>query len=90
LMTSAVVAWEFVDLERRGRFPKGVHFEAIIDVLEVEIIDFPAEAWKLVDTLPKLHRDPLDRMLIAHAIHADMTLVTADAVMRDYPVKSLW
>lgn len=34
--------------------------------------------------------DPVDRMLIAHAIHADLTLVSADETMRRYPVRSLW
>jgi PIN domain nuclease of toxin-antitoxin system len=39
--------------------------------------------------LPNLHRDPFDRMLIAQALTLDLTLVTADAVMRAYPVKLL-
>jgi PIN domain nuclease of toxin-antitoxin system len=90
LYTSSVVAWEFVDLEKRGRFPPLVRFETLLAEIEFKILDFPAEAWRLIDSLPKLHRDPVDRMLIAHAIHADLTLVTSDKIMRDYPVKSLW
>lgn len=43
-----------------------------------------------VRTAIAAHGDPVDRMLIAHAIHADLTLVTADGLMRRYPVKSLW
>jgi PIN domain nuclease of toxin-antitoxin system len=88
--TSAVVAFEFVDLERRGRFPPGVHFTNLRDLLGLEVLDFPADAWRIIDSLPQLHRDPVDRMLIAHAIHSDMTLITSDAVMRSYPVKSIW
>ncbi len=90
LLVSAVTAWEFVDLEERSRLPEGVSFPAIIDRLEAKLADFPADAWKLVRNLPKLHLDPVDRMLIAHAMTADLTLVTADKVMRAYPAKTYW
>lgn len=90
LFTSSVIAWEFVDLEKRGRFPLTAKFEDMIEPLDLTILDFPSQAWRLINTLPSLHRDPVDRMLIAHALHADLTLVSADKVVRDYPVKSLW
>lgn len=90
IFISAVTAFEFADLEARGRFPDAVHFADACDWLSAGVLDFPAEAWSLIEALPMLHRDPVDRMVIAHALHADLTLVTADAVMREYPVKSLW
>lgn len=90
LFISAVTAWEFVDLEDRSRLPEGVSFPAIVDRLDATLLDYPADAWKLVRNLPKLHLDPVDRMVIAHAMLAALTLVTADAEMRGYPVKTLW
>jgi PIN domain nuclease of toxin-antitoxin system len=90
LFISAVTAWEFVDLEERSRLPQGVSFPAIADRLDATVLDFPAEAWRIVQAMPKPHLDPIDRMLIAHAMLADLTLVTADAQMRAYPVKTLW
>jgi PIN domain nuclease of toxin-antitoxin system len=36
------------------------------------------------------HGDPVDRMLIAHALHAGLTLVTADETIRRYPVPTIW
>lgn len=90
LFVSAVTAWEFVDLEDRSRLPEGVSFPAIIDRLDARLLDYPADAWKLVRNLPKLHLDPVDRMVIAHAMMADLTLVTADQQMRAYPVKTFW
>jgi PIN domain nuclease of toxin-antitoxin system len=36
---------------------------------------------------PPLHRDPFDRILISQAIQHDLTLITADAAIRDYPIK---
>lgn len=41
--------------------------------------------------LPLLHRDPFDRMLIAQAQSENITLVSADAIFRQYSdVSILW
>ena len=90
LFTSAVIAWEFSDLHRRGRLPGSLPFDRIEQELGLIVLDFPASAWRHAYTLPNYHRDPVDRMLIAHAIEADLTIVTADETMRRYPVKTLW
>jgi PIN domain nuclease of toxin-antitoxin system len=87
---SAVTAFESHDLELRGRLSTEARFAAVVERLAATILDFPSGAWTLLPELPDLHRDPVDRMLIAHAIHADLTLVTGDATMRLYPVRSLW
>jgi len=38
----------------------------------------------LVRSLPRLHADPFDRMLLAQAIAEDATLLTADAAVAQY------
>jgi PIN domain nuclease of toxin-antitoxin system len=38
-----------------------------------------------IATLPDLHRDPFDRMLIAQAIAEGVTLLTADNAILQYP-----
>lgn len=43
----------------------------------------PAHA-AAVETLPMIHRDPFDRLLIAQAQSEDLVLVTADAALREY------
>ncbi len=40
--------------------------------------------------LPAFHRDPFDRMLICQALYHDLTLVTSDATIERYPVKTVW
>lgn len=37
--------------------------------------------------LPPLHRDPFDRLLIAHAIIGGYTIVTSDRTLAEYPVE---
>jgi PIN domain nuclease of toxin-antitoxin system len=90
LFVSAVTAWEFSDLELRGRLPNAVSLMPIVDMLSASILDFPRQAWETVAGLPPLHRDPVDRMVIGHALVADLTVVTGDAIMRRYPVRTLW
>lgn len=43
-----------------------------------------------VSKLPKHHRNPFDRLLIAQALIEGATLVTADEQFRPYDVELLW
>jgi PIN domain nuclease of toxin-antitoxin system len=40
--------------------------------------------------LPRLHRDPFDRMLICQAISHGLTIVTPDPLIRQYPIRVMW
>lgn len=90
LHVSGCTAWEYADLHHRGRLPRAAHFSVVADALDLVLLDTPAELWRWAARLPDIHRDPMDRILIAHAIAADLTLVTADATVRAYPVRTLW
>jgi PIN domain nuclease of toxin-antitoxin system len=85
LCISAVTAFEFADLWQRGRIPKGAPLEGLQDRLQLTILDYPAALWPLAATLPPIHRDPVDRMLVAHALALEMPVVTADPNIARYP-----
>ena len=38
-----------------------------------------------IDSLPPLHKDPFDRLLLAQALSEGITLVTVDAQLAQYP-----
>ena len=40
--------------------------------------------------LPRLHKDPFDRMLICQAINHGMVILTPDELITQYPVASKW
>lgn len=42
-----------------------------------------------LETLPALHRDPFDRMLICQALEHQLIIATVDPVIRAYPVTVL-
>lgn len=41
-------------------------------------------------SLPELHNDPFDRILVAQSIAEDLTLVSKDAILARYGVPVLW
>jgi PIN domain nuclease of toxin-antitoxin system len=43
-----------------------------------------------VITLPDLHRDPFDRMLVAQAMSEGLTIVSSDPELARYPVPVMW
>lgn len=43
-----------------------------------------------VADLPPIHKDPFDRMLIAQASIEQMSLVSADGLIKQYPIVVLW
>lgn len=87
---SAVTAWEYSDLHGRGRLPGSAPLPIAQERFGFAILDLPADLWTRADALPDIHRDPIDRMLIAHAIAAGLVLVTADRRIAEYPVRVLW
>jgi PIN domain nuclease of toxin-antitoxin system len=41
-------------------------------------------------TLPLIHSDPFDRLLIAQANYEDIATLTVDPQVAKYPVKAIW
>lgn len=85
-----MVAWEFADLDRRGRFGSFIGLSALLEAVSARVLGFPDEVWRLADSLPHLHGDPIDRMLIGHSLHANVPIVTSDERIRQYPVLTIW
>jgi PIN domain nuclease of toxin-antitoxin system len=54
------------------------------------LIPIPLEHIYRVATLPHIHNDPFDRLLIAQAIDQDITLITSDSLIQQYGVKTVW
>lgn len=90
MFVSVLSSWEYRHkrLTKPHTLPRA--FDDLIDVLPVALLDFPYAAADHAASLPLIHRDPFDRMLIAQALHHDLTIVTSDETIPRYPVKTLW
>jgi PIN domain nuclease of toxin-antitoxin system len=94
LWLSSVSLWEIaikvgagkLDLPKSGDFLKDqIAKFAIEKVLPVEAAHVFAAF-----TLPRYHRDPFDRILIAQAQVEGLPFVTADKQIHKYPIQILW
>lgn len=56
----------------------------------IEILPVQLSHALYLENLPYHHKDPFDRLLISQAIVENMTLISADKVFSQYPVKLLW
>ena len=79
-------AYELTQLQKLGMIPLQEPISKLQELIGFETVDLPFGIWTEAAELPDIHRDPIDRMLIAHARLERMTLVTADAKIRRYPV----
>ena len=73
---------------KHGSF--GVDFDALIAEAGFQSAPFPVGAHRMLEAMPYHHKDPFDRMLIAHALSENWTLVTPDEKIRKYDVPTFW
>ena len=87
LFVSVVSFWEIAIKSRDGRLEAPDDLVRRVGAISrLEILQVGADhAWR-VRSLPTLHRDPFDHLLIAQAMCENMTLVTRDAMMKRYEV----
>jgi PIN domain nuclease of toxin-antitoxin system len=43
-----------------------------------------------LSALPNHHRDPFDKMLVCQAIAHNLTILTSDKLISQYPVATVW
>ena len=85
---SAASLWEIAIKAARGREDFVADTAAIRDVLEengFKELPIAAEHAVAVSTLPPIHADPFDRMLVAQSIVEPMVFITSDERLAAYP-----
>jgi len=88
LLFSAASLWEITIKNSLGRADFRVEARVLRrGLMDNGYLELPitSEHAVSVAALPDLHRDPFDRLLIAQASCEGITLVTADAVVAQYP-----
>jgi PIN domain nuclease of toxin-antitoxin system len=92
VFASAVSGYEIANKERLGRLP-GKLTQILPQALRKARISRHAltlEVTIAAGRLPGPHRDPWDRLIVAQAIAGGFTVVSVDAVFRDYGVPVCW
>ena len=90
LFISVVSAWEYGQKRLKRPNELLVPFNELVAEIPHATLDLTYDLRGYAESLPPHHADPFDRMLIAQALHHDMTLVASDAAIHRYPVPILW
>ena len=91
---SAISAWEIALKQQRGDLvlsepafqyvPKQRNAHGYLE------LPFDEPAALRAGRLPPLHKDPFDRMLVCQAIEHGLVILTPDAHISQYPVRTVW
>ena len=65
-------------------FPEQLHFNSI------EIVDITVDTLIKLITLPLLHRDPFDRLIIAQALVEGLPIIGVDSAFDAYGISREW
>ena len=96
LWFSLVTFWEIAIKEgnRQFDFDLGADWKDRIlgecERLEIREITLTAEDCRAVQDLPKHHRDPFDRLLVAQAMRSRAGIISVDKKLDLYDIERLW
>lgn len=88
LFLSPTVLWE-ISIKQTAKkliIPNGLIEKAVEDLTELPIT---IKQIKSLSTLPMLHRDPFDRIMIAQAKADDLHFMTRDKQILKYDIKTI-
>lgn len=93
LLVSAASSWEIAIKYQLGRLPLPEVPERYVPrrlrAIGAHAIAVEHSHALAVANLPALHRDPFDRLLVAQAVLLELTLVTADPIVAEYPAPTV-
>lgn len=91
---SAVSAWEIAVKYGLGRLPLPEAPERFVpaqrDRHGIQPLALDEESALHLARLPRLHRDPFDRMLVCQAIVHGLVILGPDPAITQYPVRAAW
>ena len=90
---SMASAWELAIKIGLGKLDfdgKAAGFLHLTEINGFSVFPIKAEHLAVLESLPLIHRDPFDRLLISTAIAEEMTLITTDENIAQYKVPQIW
>ena len=90
---SVVNIWEIQIKDVVGKMNLNFSLEEIIKTYrenEIDILPIYQSHVLRLRSLPDHHRDPFDRILVAQALVENMTIISKDAKIKQYPVTVVW
>jgi len=90
---SIVSAWEVaikVSLNKLHFIGGAGLFLSAIEANNINLLGVKGDYVKTVESLPFIHRDPFDRLLISTALAENLSIITIDENVRKYDAPWVW
>ena len=88
-----ITVWEITQKIAAGKLPWPANMLPLSVLLRRHGFSFLSFTWEdgeAANALPPIHRDPMDRMLIATALRTGMTVITSDQTIPLYGARTIW
>lgn len=90
---SSISLWEIAIKSSLGKLDMRASFDKLLTSLystNINILQVENEYLRNVMTLPWIHKDPFDRLLISTALVEGLTIITTDENIQKYNVSWVW
>ena len=90
VLISIAGLWELTLKQASGKLSFAPDLETMLADEGFLVLSITFAHLRELGSLPRLHRDPFDRMMIAQALSEEITIVTADRAFAPYGVRIIW
>jgi PIN domain nuclease of toxin-antitoxin system len=94
ILLSVASVWEIQIKLQLGKLHLKMPLQEVIEGQQltnnIQILPITLTHVLALEKLPKPHKDPFDRLLVAQATVENLTLLSGDKIFEQYPVPLLW
>ena len=85
--------WEIAIKQSIGKLKLSLTIPALEGLCRdrnIAVLGIDAASIERIKSLPQVHSDPFDRLLVAQALENGLTIITRDRMIPQYPVPTCW
>jgi len=85
--------WEIAIKQSIGKLKLSLTIPALEGLCldrNIAVLGIDAASIERIKSLPQVHSDPFDRLLVAQALENGLTIITRDRMIPQYPVPTFW
>ncbi len=90
VLISIAALWELAIKQASGKLTLPADLETMVVGEGFSVLSITFVHLRRFGTLPALHRDPFDRMMIAQALAEGIPIATVDRIFTGYGVQIVW
>ena len=90
LLVSVAALWELTIKASSGKLNLPADLETMVASQQFSLLSITFVHLRQLAILPRRHRDPFDRMMIAQALAEGIPIATSDRVFASYGLQIVW